>query len=133
MRKIICGAIAIIFGLLIAFGPQVLFRVCSMHDGGFPRCHWAGLAEIPMGIIIIVLGLCFIIFSDLKIQFGLTIGILLTGIIALFIPNGLIRGCSDITMACRRIAFPALTVLCILVLSGSVVNMMYLNKKIKTG
>ena len=129
--NIIKSTIAVTFGLLISLGPQFLFKVCGIHDDGFPRCHWAGLAEIPMGIIIVVLGLCFILFYNLKIQFGLTIGILLTGVIALFIPHGLIRGCSDIVMACRRITFPVLTVLCIMVLTGSIVNMMYLDKKIK--
>jgi len=51
-----------------------------------------------------------IVFTDIKTQLGLLIGIFLSSIIAIAIPNALIGGCSMATMRCHRIAFPALTV-----------------------
>ena len=108
-KAIIFGAIVITFGLLIALGPQFLFKVCAHGEDGFPRCHWSAQAEIGIGLLIIALGACMIVFTDSKIHLGLLIGILLSSIIALAIPNMLIGGCGMMSMQCRKVAFPALT------------------------
>jgi hypothetical protein len=125
MKKgIITGLVAVALGLLIALGPQVLFKVCA-HGTSFPLCHWSARAEIGMGLLIAALGICLIVFSDSKTQQGLTIGIFLSAIIALSIPHVLIGGCSVTTMACRKIAFPVLSLICVVTLIGSVINMIH--------
>lgn len=129
---IISGTSACVFGLLIALGPQFLFKGCAVHHDSVSVCFWALRAEICTGIIIAALGICFIIFSDLKTHTGLLAGVFLTGIVALFIPHMLIGGCSGAEMACRRVAFPVLTVLCVLVLIGAVADIIYIDKKAKT-
>jgi hypothetical protein len=126
MKKgIITGSTAVVLGLLIALGPQVLFKVCA-HGTSFPLCHWSARAEIGMGLLIAALGICLIVFSDSKTQQGLTIGIFMAGIIALSISHVLIGSCSVMTMACRRIAFPVLSIICVIVLIGSVINMIHI-------
>jgi len=119
---IISGVSACVLGLLIALGPQFLFKGCGIHHDSVPLCFWALRAEICTGLIIAALGLCFIIFSDSRIHTGLLIGIFLTGIVALFIarPGVLFMGCSGAEMACNRRAFPALTVISSVVLAGAV-------------
>jgi hypothetical protein len=132
MKKgIIIGSVTIVLGLLIAFGPQILFKVCAHGEGGFPLCHWSARAEIGIGLLIAALGICLIVFSDLKTQQGLTIGIFLASIIALSIPHALIGGCSVMTMTCRKIAFPILSIICIITLIGSVINLIYIEVKMK--
>jgi hypothetical protein len=132
MKKgIIIGSITIVLGLLIAFGPQILFKVCAHGEGGFPLCHWSARAEIGMGLLIAALGICLIVFPDSKTQQGLTIGIFLSGIIALSIPNVLIGGCSVMTMDCRKIAFPILSLICIITLIGSVIYSIHIEGKMK--
>ena len=84
------------------------------------------LAEIGIGMIIVLLGICYMFFVNPQIQFGLTIGIFFASIFALSIPNVLIGGCSMMTMSCRRTAFPALNVISTFVLIGSVANLVYL-------
>jgi hypothetical protein len=121
-KSIISGAIISVLGLLIALGPQFLFRVCSTSCsccGDIPTCHWTAQAEIGLGLLIAALGLCFIVFNDSKTQFGLSIGVFFSGIIALFIPHGLIGGCEEKSMACHRVAFPAITVLCAVLIIGT--------------
>jgi hypothetical protein len=153
-RSIIIGTITIILGLLIAFGPQFLFKVCSPvvmateviltdncgDDGScgcsgtafsYPLCHWTARTEIGIGLLIAALGICLLVFLDLKTQQGLTIGIFLASIIALSIPHALIGGCSVMTMACRKIAFPILSIICIITLIGSVINLIYIEVKMK--
>jgi hypothetical protein len=128
-KQLIYGITIIILGLLIALGPQFLFKVCTAHDGALPRCHWSARAEIGMGMLAAALGICLLAFSDPKTQLGLAIGIFLTGIIVIGIPYALIGGCAAKTMNCRRIAFPALTVEGIILLAYSAGMMVWLEMK----
>jgi len=140
MKKIIISAaIVIVLGLLIALGPRFLFKVCDPNMAStesassasadadccaepaknsccgpalssLPICHWSAKAEIGMGLLIVALGACMIIFTDQKTHLGLLIGIFFSSIISLAIPNFLIGGCNTMTMRCHRVAFPALTI-----------------------
>ena len=129
MKKIIVsGGIVIALGLLIALGPQFLFKVCAHGEDSFPRCHWTGQAEIGLGMLIAALGICFIVFNDSKTQLGLCIGIFLSSIITLAVPHALIGGCGMMSMDCRRVAFPALTVEGVILLVFSAVSIVIIGK-----
>ena len=119
----------ILLGLLIALGPQFLFKACGHGEDGFPQCHWSTQAEIGMGIIIAALGVCMIVFRDPKTLTGLLIGTFLASLVALFIPHTLIGGCATMTMRCRRIAFPAITAESIILLVFSAVLIVFLEMK----
>jgi hypothetical protein len=128
--RIAGGAAAVVWGLLIALGPQFLFKVCEpVMDGGFMKCHWSAQAEIGAGSLIAALGIALAFFANAKIRLGLAIGVVLAGILALLIPHALIGGCAMHTMACRKIAFPAITVISILLLIGAGVYLAYLARK----
>jgi hypothetical protein len=129
-NRIISGGAVIIFGLLIALGPQFLFKVCPVVDGMFMKCHWSARAEIGVGGPLIAgLGIALIVFANPKIRLGLTIGIFLSGVLALLIPHALIGGCVMHSMPCRKITFPAITVISILLLISMALNALYLARK----
>jgi hypothetical protein len=130
-NRIISGGAAIIAGLLIALGPRFLFKVCPVVGDMFMKCHWSAQAEIGVGAVIAALGIALVIFSNPQTRLGLTIGIFLSGILALLIPHALIGGCSVHSMACRKITFPAITVISILLLAGMAFNGLYLTRKKK--
>jgi hypothetical protein len=126
-NRIISGGAVIIFGLLIALGPQFLFKVCPAADGMYMKCHWSARAEIGVGGPLIAgLGIALIFFANPKIRLGLSIGVFLSGVLALLIPHALIGGCVMHTMPCRKIAFPAITVIGILLLITMALNTLYL-------
>jgi hypothetical protein len=127
--RIIGGAAAIVLGLLIAFGPQFLFKVCEPMGENFMRCHWTAQAEIGVGALIAALGIALTLFAAPKTRLGLVIGITLSGILALLIPHVLIGGCAMESMQCRKIAFPSITVISILLLIGSGFYTAYLARK----
>ncbi|GHT51212.1 hypothetical protein FACS1894102_7110 [Spirochaetia bacterium] len=129
-KRIISGGV-ILFGLLIVLGPHFLFKACDIDEENIPRCYWSVQSEIGIGMIITMLGICFIIFADSRTRFGLTIGIFFASIVALLIPNVLIGGCGMMSMACRRVAFPFLSIVSIMALLWSVVNMVFLEIKTK--
>jgi len=129
-RNIISGGAAVLFGLLLILGPQFIFKVCGQHGSGFPVCHWSGLAELCVGILIAALGICIILISDFKVQLGLTAGVFLAAVVAGLIPYEIFFGvCDNDTMTCRIAALPALTVISALLFIGAVFNMIYLEKK----
>jgi len=128
-KRLAYGITTVILGLLIALGPQFLFKVCAAHSGALPLCHWSAQAELGMGMLVAALGLCFIVFSDPKTRQGFAIGIFLTGIIVLGIPHALIGGCIAKTMACHRVAFPALTVEGVILLVYSAVMVVSIEMK----
>jgi hypothetical protein len=129
-NRIMSGGGAIVFGLLIALGPQFLFKVCPIAGDMIMKCHWSAQAEIGVGALIAALGVALIFFADPKTRLGLTIGIFLSGILVLLIPHSLIGGCAMHSMACRKITFPALTVISILLLIGSASYTLYLARKV---
>jgi hypothetical protein len=129
-KSIITGSVVIALGLFISFGPQFLFKVCAVHgDGGFPHCHWSAQAEIGMGILIVALGICMVVFKDPKTLLGLCIGVFLSGIVSLGIIHFLVGGCGSAAMACRRVAFPALTVESVILLVFTAVVVVYIEMK----
>lgn len=128
-KSFIFSTVVILLGLLIALGPQFLFKVCSIHGGTLPLCHWSARAELGLGMLIAALGVCLFVFTDLKTQLGLYIGIFLTSIIALSIPHALVGGCKANTMACHKIAFPAITIICVITLVFSAVIAVFMEKK----
>jgi len=151
-KSIIIGSVVIVLGLLIALGPQFLFKVCdpamalaeeaedccavpeeagccSSTASSLPICHWSARAEIGVGLLIAALGICMFVFTDLKTQLGLVIGVFFAAIVALFIPLTLIGGCSSMAMACHKVAFPALTVESIILLVFSVAIVVYSEMK----
>jgi hypothetical protein len=128
-NRIISGGTTIVLGLLIALGPQFLFKVCPVTEGMIMKCHWSARAEIGAGALIAALGIALAFFADPKTRLGLTIGIFLSGVLALLIPHGLIGGCPMHSMACRKIAFPWITVIGILLLAGSALYTFHLARK----
>jgi hypothetical protein len=125
-KRRLSGSSAVLAGLLIIFGPQFLFKACSLAEESFPRCHWSIQAEIGMGMLIALLGVCLIGLGNPQTRFGLTVGIFFASIVALLIPHVLIGGCGMMSMACRRVAFPALSAISIAALLGAAANMVYL-------
>jgi hypothetical protein len=65
-------------------------------------------------------------FADHRTRLGLTLAVFLSGVPALLIPHGLIGGCSSPSMICRKISFPSITVICILLLIAAALNFLYL-------
>jgi hypothetical protein len=97
---------------------EVLAEGCGSGGlaGSFSICYWSARAEIGIGMLIAALGLCLLIFNDPKTQLGLLIGVFMSGIVAIGIPYALIGGCNIMSMACRSVTFPAITIVSVILL-----------------
>jgi hypothetical protein len=127
-NRIVSGGATVAAGLLIALGPQFLFKVCPVMGDMIMKCHWSAQAEIGVGALIAALGIALVVFASPKTRLGLTIGVFLSGVLALLIPHALIGGCVMHSMSCRKITFPAITVISILLLIGAAFNVLYLTR-----
>jgi peptidoglycan/LPS O-acetylase OafA/YrhL len=132
-KATICAVVVILLGLLIAFGPQFLFKVCGHGEDGYPHCHWSAQAEIGMGLLIVALVACMIVFTDSQTHLGLIIGVFMASLTALAVPNFLIGGCGMLSMQCRKIAFPALTAesVVLLVFSAVLLTVAVMQKRVE--
>ncbi|MCL2210571.1 MAG: DUF4418 family protein [Treponema sp.] len=132
-KNIISGGAAVLFGLLIALGPQFIFKICEPADDRLMFCFWVGRAEIAVGILIAALGVAIILLSDVKIQLGLTLGIFMSAIVAISFPQDIFLDlCKHEGAVCQKVTFPALMVVCGLLAAGAVFNLIYLEKKTKS-
>jgi hypothetical protein len=127
-KNIIISSIVIALGLLVSLGPQFVFKVCEAGCCG-NLCNFSAAAEVGVGLFIVALGACMLVYTDPKTQLGLVIGLFMASIVALAIPHFLIGGCDGLTMDCRRVAFPALTIESVILLILSAVVAAYILMK----
>lgn len=124
----IFGVLFILLGGLIAIGPQTFFKVCDTTEK-MMKCHWTAQAELGVGALIAVLGILILVIASRQIRIGITIGIVLNGILTILIPNALIGVCKSNHMHCHALTLPALTLLGIVTVVVGIVNIIYLSKK----
>jgi hypothetical protein len=133
-NRIIVGIATIITGALLAIGPQALFKICDQgHHEGHSVCFWTGQAAIGIGIVLALLGLLYLAFSNPGIRAGLSIGIALDLVLILLVANVLIGTCDSAMMRCNTTALPALNVISVLALALAVVNTGYLFRRLHLG
>jgi hypothetical protein len=126
-NRIIVGLLTIATGILLAVGPQLLFKICEQgHHEEHSVCFWTGQATIGIGIVLVLLGLFYLVFSDPNIHVGLSIGIALSLVLTFLIANVLIGVDSDTMMSCHTTTLPALNVISIVSFALSAVNTGYL-------
>jgi len=79
------GIIAIVLGVLIALIPTAIFPACTnkieLMDGKtlFMKCHWTAMAELLVGILIVLTGILIIGFKKHETRLALSIILFLFG------------------------------------------------------
>jgi hypothetical protein len=129
-NRLLFGLAALIGGVLIALGPQYIFKICEQTHGhgDITRCFWMARAEIGIGSSILIIGFVYIIFGKPRLAAGLTIAAALETVQAFLIPNLLIGVCPHQNMACRLATLPALNVISFFMALFMSVNAIYLFK-----
>lgn len=110
-KKLIFGAVLLILGALIAIGPQSIFAVCEFNPEKAMKCHWMARAELGVGAVMAVLGLCSMLSPSTQMSRGLLAAGGLLGILTMLLPTVLIGVCMNVHMQCVTLTRPALLVL----------------------
>ena len=112
-----------------------VFRACGAHDDGtWMSCHWANQAvnAIAIGMVILA-GLHFMLFDPRRKQ-GLDLGLIVFAVTAFLIPGRMIDLCMMADMRCRKLMVPGVTVLSVVILIVSAVDLiLQVGRMKKTG
>ena len=92
-------------GLLLAWGPQVLFRPCPTTEK-FMKCFWSCRALIVVGCVLALIGLLQLLAKNTETRKALSVVALALFLGAILIPTVVIGGCAKEDMACRLLTFP---------------------------
>lgn len=132
------GILAIILGGLVALIPKLIFPVCTdmieLMNGKtlFMKCHWSAMAEILMGILIVLNGIMLILFRKREANMALGMVLFFLGLSVILIPTVIIGMCQTVTMACRVGTQPALVVAGVIVMIVGICNVIVQGSYIKS-
>lgn len=133
-NRIITGIFYIISGLLIAAGPQTIFKVCAAKEMVM-KCHWSARALIAAGGITVIGGILYLFADLIRIRFNISILVLASYIASILIPSVLTGGCENKMMTCQSLTFPLIYVIssaALLYIAGNAVYLLRFLKKGKT-
>ncbi len=105
MKQKITSIGTILVGLLLAFGPQFLFRPCPTTEKVM-KCFWSCQALLVVGCVVAVAGLLLLIVKGPEARRALNVVVFALLIGAILIPAVVIGGCVKEDMTCRLVTFP---------------------------
>lgn len=108
-KKLFAAVPQIVFGVLIAIGPQTFAHVCEVGDTPM-ACHYTAQTELGIGAAIAVLA-AIGLFVDGKIRAGISIANIAFGVLTIMVPTTLIGVCKGAMMHCHMVTMPVLIVL----------------------
>ena len=116
----ILGIAELIAALVLIIGALTFFSACESENGMHMACHWAQNAVALSGVVIALLSAVRVFIPNRDIKTGLMLGIFITAVSVIFIPNTVISLCMMDTMRCHTIFKPAviITASVIAVISG---------------
>lgn len=124
----ICSIIHIVFSLLLLAGPKSIFAVCPVGDHPM-KCYWSSQALIPMALILLTVGVLFFMAESDGTKKVLSVIAIITSVMVIWIPAGLIGGCGKETMACRSLTFPAVYLIAGIVIVSAVTEIILLIRR----
>ena len=104
-KKRIISVGTILLGLLLAWGPQFLFRPCPTTEKVM-KCFWSCRALIVVGCVLVLIGLLQFFIKSGEAYRALAAAALALFLGAILIPTVVIGGCMKEDMACRLLTFP---------------------------
>lgn len=110
MRRKVCGKLYGGMGSLLAIVPML--TVCPKTITGTRMACWdSALAILPIGIVIILLGMAAMKCRSTKMCVVVHIGAAVTAYLGALIPLRLIGGCHVAGMICTVVAFPMIYIM----------------------
>ena len=100
-----------------------VFDACGKKDDGtWMTCHWARNTVVLFAVLLTVLSLIHIIFSDPGRKQGISICIIAAAFASMLVPQRVIDLCMMQDMRCRSLMMPGTIVLSILIMAAAVLD-----------
>lgn len=129
MKNRLTGIIFIILGGVLAAGPRTIFPVCEVHMDMVMTCNWTAQAELGIGIVIALLGVLLVVIRSNQVKIGLSLGIILNGLLSILVPTVIIGVCEGKHMACHSLTLPVLVIIGSIIVIIAGIYSWYLNPK----
>jgi hypothetical protein len=126
----IIGVVLILLSLVIAIAP--MFTDCQSQGKAIVlengktiamKCHWSGVAELVVAVPLFVIGILYIVNSNMLVFRNLSILGIVLGIFTILIPTNLIGVCVNPDMICSSVMRPILILCGVLVIVVSAVGL----------
>nr|WP_315104042.1 DUF4418 family protein [uncultured Catonella sp.] len=130
--SLVLAGILFALSLCLAFGVKYVFHACPLgmgHDGKIMPCHWAEQAIFAVGIVLSVMSLLLFIFKKAGEKAAISASMVPVTIMALLLPQIIIKLCMMPEMACRVSMRPAVIGVSIALLIVEVVSIIINLKK----
>ncbi|MDR2357169.1 MAG: DUF4418 family protein [Oscillospiraceae bacterium] len=126
-NRLIGGGVTVLTGALLAAGPRTVFKICDQsHHAGHSTCFWTAQTTLGIGIVLALIGVAYVFFTDARIRAGLSLAAAGDVLFVLLTANVFIGVDSDPMMSCRLKTLPALNVISAAALVLSAVNVIWL-------
>lgn len=120
MRKYAGGFILLILSLLFVIGEQTVAGPCPvMPDGRFMVCHWASQAAFGVGVVLVILSLFHLAFTNDGMKLGLDLAVIANAVLLMLIPNHLIHLCMKNHMQCHTVMEPFVLIMGVLMIAAA--------------
>lgn len=105
-RSVWTEAVLIVLGIVIAVGPYTLYPICdvSMHGG----CYDTGIAEVVLGIILVLAGVASLFMQDIRRRRLLWIVLIAVPVLSILFVTSITGTCGMSTMACNKTGEPGI-------------------------
>lgn len=130
-NRLVMSMFYIINGLLMCLGPKYVFVGCKLDSDHPMKCWWSTQAILGIGILFIMVGICYILIKSKDINIGISLISIFISIYSICIPKFLIGGCKKSTMPCLAVEFPSIYLICGILIIISIINIIYLRKRIE--
>ena len=117
MKKLLCAALCVLPGLILAVGVKTIFGPCVHADGSISACAGCGEEVFHAGLLMIVLALAWTVIPKGK-RFAVDMVSLLVSICAALLPF-LMKTCMMQTMRCNAVMRPAVL---LIAAAGAILN-----------
>lgn len=132
MKKYVSSSILLVLSLLFIIGEQTVAGPCPvMLDGRFMVCHWAGQAVLGVGIVLAILSLFHLAFTNDGMKLGLDLAVIANAALLMLIPNHLIHLCMKNHMQCHTVMEPFLLVMGVLMIAAALGDFFFRRRVVK--
>ena len=132
MRKYAGGFILLILSLLFVIGEQTVAGPCPvMPDGRFMVCHWASQAAFGVGVVLVILSLFHLAFTNDGMKLGLDLAVTANAALLVLIPNHLIHLCMKNHMQCHTVMEPFVLVMGVLMIAAALGDFFFRRRVVK--
>ena len=102
-----------------------------MPDGRFMVCRWASQAAFGVGVVLVILSLFHLAFTNDGMKLGLDLAVIANAVLLMLIPNRLIHLCMKNHMQCHTVMEPFVLVMGVLMIAAALGDFFFRRRVVK--